>query len=251
MATLELEKKLRPDAERLKINVDRRDAIIMDAYDLYCDELLKGGGLIRDIDLIGERIFGECGRIRKEAEFYKCVIFQIYYTCGQADLKLAEHIATKGYLKYEQILKELLPVHANDSEYECLIEDAEEMGLDRSKAEAIISVVRSSLAMFFHHGDQADFQKIGFHIDKIAMPFTDTCANPAEAKFFINAVEYLVYEDYGREREYAEKIAKFAGHRGVHLSQVKKEQSGKGCFVVLGFLGIASLGVYAAHHFLA
>lgn len=250
MDILEFDKKLRPDAERLHINVDRRHEIIWSAYNFVCDDTFKVTGLNGDIDLIGDSIFSNCGRIRKEAEYFRRVLVLMFQKRCNFDVNIAESIANKGFEKYEQVLKERIPNHASDSEYECLIEDAEELGIDRPRAESLIGVVRQSLMRFFESRAHDDISKVGKDIDKIAMPFTDTCTTPAECKFFSEAVAYLAYENHGREHQFAEELSSFTAQRAVQLFQVKKSQNG-GCLAVLGVIGILPLGAYAVTHFLA
>ena len=253
MNILEFGQKLRPDAERLHINVDKRYEIILIAYNLSCDDLFRGGGqegLAADIDLIGHCIFSNCGRIKKEGEYFRCVLVLIFQERLRCDLKIAKSIADQGFGKYEQILKEQIPMNANDSEYEFLIKEAADLGVERSRAESIIWVARESLIRFFNYGEHKDLEKIGFHIDKIAMPFTDVCMTPAECRFCCKAVSYLIYEDHGRERQHAEDISGFMAQRAVQLFDAKKSQSGKGCLFFFVFIGIFPLGGFAVRHFL-
>ena len=119
------------------------------------------------------------------------------------------------------------------------------MGVERPRAESIVWVVRESVFRFFEYGEHKDIEKIGVHIDKIAMPFTDVCKTPAECRFFCKAVAYLIYEDHGRERQHAEDISNFVAQRAAQLFEAKKSQSGKGCLVILGVIGILPLGFYA------
>jgi hypothetical protein len=249
-----LTKKLRHYAELGNIDMERCVYIVQAAQDALVEHS-RGG----DITGLAVAMARCCGRDPDEAAFFRCAVDSLLQEKWSAKPKDSAVLTSAMDAEYQNAVRTYQD--ASDSTVK-LREVGFEYNINGERYRWLVDHAKSATTSFFASGGNLDVYSKDCQVDIFAKALMNCCGSGDEARFFSKAVNSILVEEYNVDDKSASNISKFMLQRCIQVhsnnevvknnptSVVEQKPKSSGCLVILSFVGILPLGVYATRFFL-